>query len=467
MLIDPDQSNAAVTDTRELIGKYSKARKEISKDGAPEGYFRTEVQDVRAGSSVWSPLGKDLATASDEFQMYVDAPLMRSGGASSLGDLFDVLYGETTREMDLSRGFRGVPAIGTIFMNRLREETFFQQLLSDAHQDADSVFCAIGTIFGGTGAAGLPVVARALRDGWQGRAGAPVPGSSQDRIGGILLLPYFTLPVPAIHETADGGPRPEASIFAQSAAAALPTYFDPDCGYGAIYAIGDDVPREQEVNELGGDHQRNAPHYVEMFGALGALDFAAARRESADSGPIFRITAVTERNVGWQDLPLSPASKCRFMGGLVAMSTYLRIFRPGGRDSSNLVQDLRAATFLQELGLESKVFRERGTTLDAVGDFFMKTWDWLNDMRASTPSLRLAQIDHRSPTEVRIDEILDGRRDGNRRPMTDDYEVFRFWNRVAKQQGEGGFTHMLEVMREGSELVVDELYPNLREGGAG
>jgi hypothetical protein len=138
-------------------------------------------------------------------------------------------------------------------MNRLREEPFFEQILLDARTDANSVFFAIGSIFGGTGAAGLPVLGRALVDGVAREEGRnPVQGVDSKRVGAALLLPYFTLPTPDAHNASDGGIRPEAALFAQNAAAALPTYTAGQAGFSAMYVLGDDQPREQKHNAVGG-----------------------------------------------------------------------------------------------------------------------------------------------------------------------------------------------------------------------
>ena len=57
VLIDPDQSNAAVTRSRELLDLYRKVRHAITDGGAPEdGYFRTEVKDIAGSALLWSPI---------------------------------------------------------------------------------------------------------------------------------------------------------------------------------------------------------------------------------------------------------------------------------------------------------------------------------------------------------------------------------------------------------------------------
>jgi hypothetical protein len=190
LMVDPDQANAAVTRVRRLIDHYREARSLLADAGATEGFFRTEVVDALPESPVWSPIADDDYLPDTSFAASVDRQVM-DGDASELGVLFDLLNGRRVRGMDLGMGFRGVPSVGTVFMNRLRDEAFFAQLLSQyAANVGGTVFFAVGSVFGGTGAAALPVVGRALRDGVQARPGVTnIRGAARERLGAALLLP--------------------------------------------------------------------------------------------------------------------------------------------------------------------------------------------------------------------------------------------------------------------------------------
>lgn len=461
VLIDPDQSNAAVTRSRRLIDLYRDTRAAVADGGAPESYFRTEVIDAVGRSLVWSPVADDEHLPDSRFATRVDRALMKGRSGGPLGHLFDLLYAGRIQSMDLGMGFRGIPSIGTVFMNRLREQQFFEQLLAEAQTDANSVFFSVGSIFGGTGSAAFPVVGRALLDGIKGTEGrADVPGVPIRRIGGALLLPYFTLPTPDTRDAPDGGPRPETALFAQNAAAAIPTYTTGQTGYGGFYVLGDSEPREQDRNEVGGERQANRAHYIELFAALAALDFAARGGEAPnDAVPVFRTTAVERGNVRWTDLPLNEASRQRLMGGIIAAHTFLTVFRPDGASHPALDRYLRGATWTDLLGLRARDIRDRSGALDSLAAFFLTTWEWLAEMRASSPALELSRTDGRRPSQVRLDETIEGRRSGNgARPLRDESEVFRHWNTAAVAYERQGFRGFLEVMRAGSEAVAREKF---------
>lgn len=463
VLIDPDQSNDAIKRARDLIDAYRSARKELGAAVKAEGYFRTEVSDAVGSSLVWSPIGEPDASADARFRARIDRDLMNASRTRSLGMIADLLFADSVQEMDMSLGFRGVPSIGTVFMNRLRSERFFQLMLGDAQAQATTLFFAVGSVFGGTGAAALPVVGRSLVERLKGtEERAEIPGIRSHRVGAALLLPFFTLPPPESDRAPDGGPRPDAALFAQNAAAAMPVYTSKQAGYGSYYVLGDSVPRRQAANEVGGEKQANRAHYVEFFAALAALDFASRGGESAqESLPIFRGTAVEGKDISWSDLPLDKASRRRLMGGCVAAHAFLTLFRPDGDPAPNLGRYLRGVTWAEILGLSAKDWVARSGALDALGRFLIKTWEWTGELRAGSddgPRLMLARSEER-PTRVNLGDTIAGRGDPSSSAIVaDGLQGFRHWNTAALGYRGAGFDGFLEVLRRGSEEFADSRY---------
>lgn len=466
VLIDPDQSNAAVGRVRRVIDRYQAVRQQLATAVTPGTYFRTEILEAGGRTAVWSPIADDEHLADVRFESRVDRGRMFSAHSERLGELFDLLYSRRIRSMDLGLGFRGVPSIGTVFMNRLREEPFFEKILTEAETEKDSLFFSVGSIFGGTGAAAFPVIGRALVDGLKDDPErTAISGVPRRRIGGALLLPYFTLPTPDSAQAPDGGIRPETALFAQNAAAAIPEYTGGRGDYSELYVLGDNYPREQQVNAVGGQQQDNPPHYIEMFAALAALDFAErrGREEHSSDQPTFQIATVESEHIRWSDLPIDLESQHRFMGGIVAAHTILKLFWQNGATVPDLDQRLRGMTWLGCLDLKAEALEERTGFLDALGSFFDSTWRWLSEMRASTPSLRLIQYGQDAAT-VRLDELIEGRRpSGRRRRLKHEYDVFHHWNLAAYHQKERGFAGFLEVLRDGSERFAHERFSEAGE----
>lgn len=460
VLIDPDQSNAAVAKSRKLLDLYRQTRDALNEGRAiGDGYFRTEVIDVLGQKVLWSPIAEDDGGTA-VFSARIGKALL-TGPALPLRRMFDLLYSDETQSMDLTLGFRGVPSIGTVFMNRLRNEPFFRQVLSDARTDAESVFFAAGSIFGGTGAAGLPVVGRALIDGIADSE-SPMQGIEPRRVGAALLLPYFTLPTPESTTAPDGGIRPEAALFAQNAAAALPTYTSAQAGFSSYYVLGDDQPREQPENAVGGGGQDNPSHYVELFAALAALDFAARGGEQnhTSAQPSFVGTAVRGKEVRWDDLPIDAASKQRLMGGMVAVHTFLTHFRPDGLSHPGIARALNGSTWIDTLGMRMTDLERNSDALDLLGKFFLETWHWLANLRGSNPPLELVPADKRAPSTLLLDRTIEGHRPTRKlsRTVPNGFEPFRHWNMAAHQMRDRGYGGFLDVMRQGSEGFAAERF---------
>jgi hypothetical protein len=469
IIIDPDQANAAVARSRAILERYIRIRQMLASDAAPQdGYFRTDVIDVIGEAMLWSPIADDSHSPDGRFFVRIDRDKM-AGSAGKLGVLFDLLYSERIRNMDLNLGFRGVPSIGTVFMNRLREQPFFEQLLRDARTDPGAVYFAVGSVFGGTGAAALPVVGRALVDVLKNRPDrGEVAGIDPARVGAALLMPYFTLPTPSTPEAPDGGIRPDAGLFAQNAAAAMPIYTDQEARFGSYYVLGDDEPREQEANEVGGTRQANRSHYVELFAALAALDFTSRGGESREQKlPVFRATAVGQSHVGWRDLPLSDGSRRQLIGGFVAAHTFLTIFRPDGKSQPDLHRYIRGSTWLAKLGLGAAQLEKRTDLLDEIGSYMQDLWNWASDLGTSNPATEFVREPGKPASALRHDEAILGRRATRDMSPTSlhGFEIFRHWNVASHRHGKTGIRGLMSVMREGSESFVDERFAETVNAG--
>jgi hypothetical protein len=142
-------------------------------------------------------------------------------------------YTKQERNIKLSEGFRGRPAIGSAFMSQLNfrnlrasrysgnyppHEQPWATMLGDIDSKIISSEVKIllcGSVFWGTGASGLPVIARLLDDFYRGIGGS---GGSRNNLilGSLLILPYFGF-------AAGGANVPDDAVYASSPEFALNT----------------------------------------------------------------------------------------------------------------------------------------------------------------------------------------------------------------------------------------------------
>ena len=173
-------------------------------------------------------------------------------------------------------GFVGSPNIGSVALNQFKDSEEFRQF-SNVFQKTDRVF-VVSSIFGGTGAAGYPIIVKNIRNA-ANNAQINNRGDLRDaRIGALTVLPYFNV------QQDDNSPISRGDFISKTKSA-LFYYHDnltglrqngvdlPLSKINACYYLGDQVPSNPYFNDPGGNGQRNDAHLVEYVGALSILDF--------------------------------------------------------------------------------------------------------------------------------------------------------------------------------------------------
>lgn len=187
-------------------------------------------------------------------------------------DLLNVLYDNSDGtsknaelELDMAKGFKGNPNIGSVVFHGLRESPEFIQFQNTFNAAQDKVFI-VSSIFGGTGASGFPEIVNAIRT-------SNLATLSPATIGSALVLPYFDLQ--QYHpEKGDTGAI-DASSFNAKTRAALGFYAANggiNSKVNAMYYIGDENHDAYDYNE-GEDRQKNDAHVVEFVAASAIIDF--------------------------------------------------------------------------------------------------------------------------------------------------------------------------------------------------
>ena len=300
--VDPDASNGNLAKAKNTVRSYIQAYNGMSQDSF---FFKNPLKQAE---KTWNPVPNtaqaNLKTIFERYNMDVKA--------ENLHSLFDVLFSEEEQNTLLTEGFRAHPSIGAAViganMNMDEQDSVWKNMVTDIGEQEARIFF-FGSVFGGTGAAGFPNIAKIIRNYFNDRANNP----ERIKMAGCLMLPYFQFP-PASEEDMKDPNDPDKKIivpdsgkFLASTYAAL-NYYDTNNLVGnvfdAIYLVGD----RQFVNisefKAGQAEQRNKANYVEMIAALSALEFF--NKESNDSyfrNPDCYMLAMHNRKFSWQDLP--------------------------------------------------------------------------------------------------------------------------------------------------------------------
>ena len=275
IIIDPHKANEDLKRTIRLIDNYQKITKDI---GLENGFFGTEITTinnlVNSENKLSSTFTYNLQQVSDtKFRDYIDFDQLDESNKA----LADLLFsgnsvnkrGEKVNLLDLEMdiGFIGNPNIGSVVLNQFKDSNEFKEF-SSIFNSEDRIFI-VSSIFGGTGAAGFPIILKNIRDA---KNNPNIDGKEfleNAKIGAVSVLPYFNI------EKEPDSPI-QKSDFISKTKSALSYYKDNVTGNNSVnslYYIADDYSGKPYKNDPGENGQKNPAHFIELASALAIIDF--------------------------------------------------------------------------------------------------------------------------------------------------------------------------------------------------
>ena len=316
--VDPDRSSGASQDLNQALSEYRSMQASLSGNGtgSPMAHSRWAM-DIDTQVKHLDPLDLPKEGAEDNsirtLRGVLDSRHMRSGQTiNSSQALLAPFYEAKDLDVQIDRGFYQKPFIGSAIMS------IFAKSLEDdatpggraagltAYSSTPTNFFLCGSLHGGTGACGVPVMGNFLKSrkdqnpGWEWR------------IGGCLLAPYVTPPNPPFGSLDEGQEVDENEVankierYGDEAAFAGMTheekrelvkqilqgfYADPEDMearakqglafyrdhsadyFDELYLVGKPNPNKLKVWSNGGASQRNPLNSAEVVSALAALNF--------------------------------------------------------------------------------------------------------------------------------------------------------------------------------------------------
>ena len=261
ILIDPDNANGDLTRTLELLRLYRDIRTHTEQE--VNGFFHNEIKslaDSEEGSTTNAFHFQLAGIANNRFKELIELSSMSRASQAMTG----LLFSDANLAADMQVGFKGNPNIGSVVLNRFKDAPVFQAF-ANSFNHGDRIVI-IGSIFGGTGAAGLPLLIKNLRD-----ADPSLPKHQMLRdapIAAISVLPYFDV-------QGDEGVSIDSNTFVSKTKAALTYYAENICknnSLNALYYLGDIVSNTQKGAD-GAAAQRNKAHFIELAAAMAVVNF--------------------------------------------------------------------------------------------------------------------------------------------------------------------------------------------------
>ncbi len=267
LAVDVDAACGNTTRAKQAAEYYEKVRQMFPADAPGRRGFHTQLKADR-----WNMNLSKRATSVEK--------MVQNHKQDQL--LANTLFDRTEASLEYSEGFRGHPDLGVLFfadiLNDLQATAAAGQpdemvrLLTEMHGDLSRgetvkvMLC--GSIFGGTGASGIPSISQFLRREF-------AQYTQQFELASILMLPYYKVPPSSQNEELEIVVK--SSTFLDKARTALQYYGmegmvkesenDPAGIYDAVYLLG--LPPEAFVTtriySTGSQSQENDAHMLEWL----------------------------------------------------------------------------------------------------------------------------------------------------------------------------------------------------------
>lgn len=321
-LFDQDQANGNLAGTCDLLDLHAGLVKtlgpKLSKESPGTKLFQsTFVAPPDARHWYWQPFDRPGSTLAQMFQLgSLDENLRHLARC-----LFNLQY---EMEMDLTNGFRGRPSVGAAVIAGSHDEghlfwNYVNHMLESSSGDIN-IFLA-GSLFGGTGAAGLPTIARKIKQ-MEEEGKVQMNSAQRLRIACGMMLPYFSYLDPPPSSGKDAlqsiARAAELPLRTQLALDFYARTLDSRDGrtsrdgsrkgkfFDTLYLLGLHSLIDLGYNSDGGLDQRNPAMLPELYAGLAGADFL--RRARALEGKLCQCgissgASARQAAVSWGDLP--------------------------------------------------------------------------------------------------------------------------------------------------------------------
>lgn len=281
VIIDYDEENEDKKRTRDTLDAYRQIQR-IAYANHP--VTQQSADDNNKGQFFGSPVKEldglnkfvlDFNPGTDnlKFRDKIDYDLMSQyqNTRALLESLYDVSHHMTTEmNLNLKEGFRGNPNIGSVIFHQIGKRDEFKAFEDNYKQNEGDKIVIIGSLFGGTGASGIPVLIQLIHDKFP-----------TAEVAVLMIQPYFA------PQMQDGGVI-NHNLFDSKTKSALNFYRISGLNsmVSAIYHIGDPYRTVVPYSE-GGNTQKNNANPVEFIAALAIEHFVSGVYHNDDNNQEF------------------------------------------------------------------------------------------------------------------------------------------------------------------------------------
>lgn len=348
LIIDPDANNGNSSAVDGLMTHYYLLRRQRQPakaqlkrrlfpptDAPSPVLFQADINDDERYPARWNVQQRGSNRYFRDIVEYSTRP-------PKLKEFIDLFYHPDDLGMALEVGYQGRTNVGAVALKQDLEETseinqsgmreFLAALTQDLQNGETRVFVG-GSVFGGTGAAGIPTLPSLIK-GLDDRT-LPAAQKANLRWGCALVAPYFIFPR-STSTRENLGPGTDSTRHPVATQAALLHYAHTPPGYQHVYLLGSpNRGQTNNENHPGGDQQKNLPHYAELAAALAAWDFYKLGRVKHDERKLHYADSYDNNGrdlgVSWETLPVFrgnyQARRDEIKQKLVSFTTFAYLYR--------------------------------------------------------------------------------------------------------------------------------------------
>jgi Tubulin like len=366
LFIDADESNGNLERANSTLNIYQRCYQLLAGDKQQSPWMKTPIEAFE----VWSPFSeKSINKNLGSFFGYNNL----KQNYQTLGNLFDVLYTQEEREVELDVGFRGRPAIGSAIMSQVDLDTLDQepwrtiitQIQSDIGAGKPVKIFLCGSIFGGTGASGLPTIGKLIANKLK-----KISVRDRVKIACLFILPYFNFSAPTGEDPNEV--YAQSDLFLLNTEAAL-RYYENQAQeiFDTVYLLGNSNSTQVKFS-IGKKTQRNYSHFLELYAATAARQFLF---NSPTTGTVVLIGREGEKQLNWNDIPEQNAIKSALVNAtrfayawLSNTSVELASAKNKGVDWAQKYINWFSRFYRPKPGMLSNIFDKKGDELPDFAD---------------------------------------------------------------------------------------------------
>lgn len=435
ILLDPDIANGDLSQTIDLLRSYQNIRKELSFD--QNSFFRTPVTALRelatdgqTGEQVHSGFGMAIPGVQGRaFKEFIGYAHLNDASKA----MTEMLFSDRNLDADMQVGFKGHPNMGSIVLNQFNTSLEFKTFASNFTPD-DRIFI-IGSIFGGTGASGYPLLVKNIRG-----AADTLPSHQFLRnafIGSLTVKPYFGV-------EKDEKSSIDKSSFVVKTQAALKYYHRSlNKSINAMYYVGSDLHKDYK-NAEGAAAQRNDAHVVELISALAVIDFTF--QPNAAGTRTYREFGVKEMAETLNFTHLAPITRAMIEGQMSRYMLFARFQR------GELVNHL-ADAWAKSAGVDQNFLMQ--PFYQAVDAFNAGYLRWTDEMARNRVGFRpFREVDSNN-----VFSLVEGRTPKSSLFGSKNYELYReklSTNAAKKMKGATPAQRLMELFSLTTQELLEE-----------